>query len=233
MMHIAIVDDDETVQAFVAETLRGEGHLCSCYRSGLDLLAAAQRETFDLLIVDWNMPGMSGIHLVELAKSRIAACPPVIMLTNRSDKDDIALALNTGADDFIIKPESPVVILARVNALLRRSAVGGAAGQGPLQFGAYLFDTHHNVVKFGGEDIALTAKEFALAMLFFSNQNRPLSRAYIMEAVWKSVAELSTRTLDMHVSRIRTKLSLRLENGFSLRTVFGYGYRLETDHAQD
>jgi DNA-binding response OmpR family regulator len=105
--------------------------------------------------------------------------------------------------------------------------------QGPLQFGAYLFDAQRNVVKFGGEDIALTAKEFALAMLFFANQNRPLSRAYIMEAVWKSVAELSTRTLDMHVSRIRTKLSLRLENGFSLRTVFGYGYRLETDHAQD
>ncbi|QKR99769.1 response regulator transcription factor [Sphingomonas sp. CL5.1] len=230
-MHIALVDDDETMLDMVRHMLEEQGHRCFRCRSGRELMTALQRETFDLLIVDWNMPEMSGLEIIERVRSHLADPPPILMLTRRSDKDDIAHALNAGADDFIVKPETPVVFAARVNALLRRR--GGESDTGTLQFGPYRFDRVRDKVVFREETIALTSKEYALALLFFRNLNRALSRAYIMEFVWKSVADLSTRTLDMHVSRIRAKLSLRPENGFFLRTVFGYGYRLESAHAED
>lgn len=230
-MHIAVVDDEEAIRGFVTRALAESGHSCTSYRGGRALLSALARETFDLVIVDWNMPEMSGIEIIQSMHALLEERPPVIMLTSRSEKEDIAEALNEGADDFIVKPESPIVIAARVNALLRRTSGTAAAPQDEApRFGDYMFDKSRGAVLFGEREIMLTSKEFALALLLFSNQNRPLSRRYIMEAVWKSVADLSTRTLDMHISRIRTKLSLRPENGFSLRTVFGYGYRLEPSH---
>jgi DNA-binding response OmpR family regulator len=231
-MHIAIVDDDETILRFVSRALEEDSHRCTAFRSGRSFLSAISRETFDLLIVDWNMPEMSGIEIIQSLNAAQGDRPPIIMLTSRAEKEDIAAALNQGADDFIVKPESPVVISARVNALLRRS-MGNAHTADTLRFGSYMFDRRRNAVTFSDRDIVLTSKEFALALLLFMNQSRPLSRSYIMEAVWKSLADLSTRTLDMHISRIRTKLSLRSENGFCLRTVFGYGYRLEPSHEND
>ncbi len=229
-MHIAVVDDEEAIRGFVSRALSESGHSCASYRGGRALLSALAKETFDLVIMDWNMPEMSGIEIIRSMHALLENRPPIIMLTSRSEKEDIAEALNQGADDFIVKPESPIVIAARVNALLRRTSGGGVPQDEAPRFGGYMFDKSRGAVTFGDREIMLTSKEFALALLLFSNQDRPLSRRYIMEAVWKSVADLSTRTLDMHISRIRTKLSLRPENGFSLRTVFGYGYRLEPSH---
>jgi DNA-binding response OmpR family regulator len=148
------------------------------------------------------------------------------MFTSRTDKNDITAALDAGADDFIIKPESGTVIAARMNAILRRT-IGRPSDDRFETFGRYRFDRATETVTLDGEAIALTAKEFALARLFFASLGRPLSRAYILETIWKNVAELSTRTLDMHVSRVRAKLRLRAEHGYGLQTVFGYGYRLE------
>ncbi len=231
-MHIAVVDDDEDVLNFVEHVLTKDGHHCFLYRNGRSFLAALQRDTFDLFIIDWTMPEMSGMEIIQWVKTRLRPCPPVMMLTNRSENEEIAGALNAGADDFVVKPESAIVLSARVNALLRRHGMGEGAEDVPLLFGGYSFNRRSDVVTLGGDDIQLTSKEFSLALLFFSNLDRPLSRPYIMETVWMSIATLSTRTLDMHVSRIRAKLSLRPENGFSLRTIFGYGYRLEPYYAQ-
>lgn len=227
-MRIAVVDDDETSLEFVSRVLERQGHVCVTFQRSRDMPLALQRDTFDLLILDWNMPDVSGMDIVAWVKANLVAPPPIIMLTSRSDKDDIAAALNAGADDFIVKPESAVVIAARVDAVGRR-----ASGVPPVEsrvesFGPYVFDRLDETVTLHGEAIAVTSKEFALARLFFANTHKPLSRRYLMETVWKSVAELSTRTLDMHVSRIRSKLQLRSDNGYRLQTVFGYGYRLES-----
>ncbi|MCE7797210.1 response regulator transcription factor [Sphingobium sufflavum] len=231
-MHIAVIDDDEDMLKFVEDVLSRDGHRCLLYRNGRSFLAALQRETFDLFIVDWTMPEMSGMEVIQWVKTRLPQCPPVMMLTNRSQNEEIAGALNAGADDFVVKPESAIVLSARVNALLRRHGMGAGGDEAPIHFGGYSFDRRRDVVTLAGEEIQLTSKEFGLAFLFFSNLDRPLSRPYIMETVWLSVASLSTRTLDMHVSRIRAKLALRPENGFSLRTIFGYGYRLEPYYDQ-
>ncbi len=226
-MRIGIVDDDNDILDFVTGVLRASGHSCTPFRRSLDLVTALKRETFDLLVLDWNMPDMSGMDVIEWARGHVSPCPPVIMLTSRSDKDDIAAALNAGADDFIIKPETATIIQARVEALLRRTRALGVPDQHE-RFGRYMFDRLNEEVTLDGAVVTLTSKEFALAHTFFSNLHKPLSRGYLMENVWHSLADLSTRTLDMHVSRIRSKLQLRSDNGYRLLTVFGYGYRLET-----
>lgn len=226
-MKIGIVDDDETMLQFVSRLFDTEGVRCASFRRGRELISALARETFDLLILDWNMPDMDGMDILRWVQAQIQPCPQIIMLTSRSDKDDVAAALHAGADDYIVKPESAIVIAARVQAVLRR-VQPKAAPERFESFGAYVFDRVSEAVTLDGVPIVLTGKEFALAYLFFINQHKPLSRNYLMEAVWKSVADLTTRTLDMHVSRIRTKLQLRSENGFRLQTVFNYGYRLES-----
>lgn len=226
-MRIGVVDDDEASISFISQVLANRGHGCLPFRRGTDIIPALRDDTFDLLILDWNMPDMTGLDILIWARAQVERCPPVIMLTSRSDKEDIAAALNAGADDFIVKPESALVISARVDAVLRRTQT--PAPSSPEEFfGPYCFTRQDRRVTLHGEDVMLTSREFALAHLFFSSLHKPLSRRYIMDRVWKSMADLSTRTLDMHVSRIRAKMCLCADNGYRLETVFGFGYRLET-----
>jgi DNA-binding response OmpR family regulator len=226
MMRIAVVDDDAPTRSYLTQVLEAQGHNVTPFVNGREAISALTRDTFDLIIVDWNMPIVSGIEIISWARKNLEVHLPIIMLTNRSDEHDIVQALESGADDFIIKPEKASVISARVAALLRRTNVAQAA---PRQqaFGRFLFDSTSSSVSLDGEDIPMTSKEYALALAFFQNQHRALSRAYLLETIWNSVADLPTRTLDVHVSRIRAKLKLSRENGFRLQTIFGFGYRLE------
>ena len=225
-MRLAIVDDDEDLIEFVRDALERAGHRCSTHSSGTSLLAALRRETFDLLLLDWSLPDITGIDLLRRIRASDAAPAGIIMLTNRSDKDGIAEALRAGADDYIIKPESAVVIVARVEAVRRRSAPSPDGGRF-LRFDRYEFDRLTQTIRVGDEPVQLSGKEFALALLFFENIHRPMSRGYILETLWNSAADLPTRTLDMHVSKLRTKLRLRPENGYRIVAISGYGYRME------
>ena len=225
-MRVAVADDDETISAFLRALLEGRGHQVRVFVNGRALITQLQRDTFDLVILDWHMPEADGMAVLDWMRANMGAPPPVIMLTSRADKDDVASALNAGADDYVVKPEAGEVILARVEAVLRRTSPAPAPAR-YLDVGRYRLDRLANTVFFGGREEQLTAKEFALALLFFQNPNRPLSRAYLLDAVWNSVADLPTRTLDVHVSRIRAKLCLSAEQGYRVHTIFGYGYRLE------
>ncbi len=150
----------------------------------------------------------------------------MLLLTGRSAEADVVAGLGAGADDYVVKPLQPAVLLARVNALLRRAYP--AQGAGPIEtFGDYTFNLPAETITVRGEAVTVTAKEFALGLLLFRNIQRALSRAHILEAVWGRNPDLLTRTLDMHVSRVRSKLNLRPENGFRLIPVYSYGYRLE------
>ncbi len=226
-MRIALADDQPDELAWIETILRDSGHDCQTYRNGEEVVAALRRETFDLLLLDWNMPQMDGIQTLAWIQANIENPPPVIMLTSRDAKDDIVNALDHGASDFITKPEDANVVRARVAAALRRR---GSQRTDSAVFGSFRFFRATQSVEFGDVVTTLRAKEFDLARLLFENVDRPLSRSYLLQRIWNSSPDIETRTLDMHVSRIRSKLQLGPERGFVLRTVFGFGYRLDSSN---
>jgi DNA-binding response OmpR family regulator len=224
-MRIAILEDDPALADQMARALESGGHSPNLFHSGAALIVALKRDTFDLLVLDWNLPDMSGIDVMAWAREHLEGVPPTLFVTSRGDEADIVRALNLGADDYIVKPIKVAELLARVGALLRRSFPAQAADV--QEFGDVRFDMSRQSVIVRSAEVITTNKEFTLALLFFQNVNRPLSRAYLLDKIWGVSPDLQTRTLDAHVSRIRTKLNLRPEAGYRLSPVYSYGYRLE------
>ncbi len=223
-MRLAILDDDRELCAHVASIMRSSGHACFEFHSGEALQRSLLRESYDLLILDWELPDLSGVDLLAWARANLPAPPPVIMLAGGED-GEVVKDLAVGADDYVTKPVQTAVLKARVGALLRRSY--GATGTPRIEtFGEHVFDPMAMTVTVDGVAIGVTAKEFGLALLLFRNLNRPLSRAHIMEAVWGRSPDVPSRTLDAHVSQIRSRLFLRPEHGLRLASVYSFGYRL-------
>jgi DNA-binding response OmpR family regulator len=225
-MKVALLDDDESHNALVAGLLGPAGYDCVSFTHPERLLTELRRQTFDLLIIDWNMPDLSGIETLRRLDEMLSTPPPVLLLTSRSIEADLVEGLNAGADDYIVKPLQPQVLLARVNALARR-VYRPSTTQQVEQHGPYRMDPGAHTASWEDHVEALTPKEFQLATILFNNLARPLSREYLLRRVWGQRPDLETRTLDAHVSRLRSKLQLRPANGFRLTTVYGFGYRLE------
>jgi len=224
-MRIAILEDDPALADQMAHALQGAGHSSQLFRTGAALVTALKRDTFDMLVLDWNLPDMSGIEVLGWTRDHLESVPPILFVTSRGDEADIVRALDLGADDYVVKPIKVAELQARVGALLRRSFPTQAADF--QQFGDIRFDIARQSVRIDGEEILVTNKEFSLALLLFQNLDRPLSRAYLLDKIWGVSPDLQTRTLDAHVSRIRSKLRLRPEAGYRLAPVYSYGYRLE------
>jgi DNA-binding response OmpR family regulator len=225
-MRIGILDDDQSQTEFATLTLSAAGHSCHAFARGAALVQELRRQTFDLLVLDWNVPDMPGDEVLAWTRKNLVANVPVLFMTSRDQESDIVAALSAGADDYVVKPVPPRILLARVNTLLRRAYLQGATSTRET-FGDYIFDLNANQVSLRGENIPITQKEFELALLFFRNLARPLSRSHIVEMVWKHTVDLPSRTMDTHVSLIRTKLNLRPQNGYRLAPIYSYGYRLE------
>lgn len=225
-MRIAILDDDQNLLDLTVATLTDAGHFCHPFNSGKAMMHQLHRESFDLLILDWQVPDLSGTEILHWVREKLSSTLPVLFMTNRSAEDDIVAGLAAGADDYMIKPIRRAELVARVGALLRRAYPTQVETELVI-FGDYEFDIRASRAKFKTTAIELTQKEFDLALLLFQNLGRPLSRAYILEAVWSRDIEIPSRTMDTHISRVRTKLDLRPENGYRLAPVYSYGYRLE------
>lgn len=226
-MQVALLDDDETHNALTRGLLEAAGWTCACFTRPQDFLTAFRRQTFDLVMVDWNMPGMDGLQVIAALNGLPATPPPVLLVTSRSQESDVVAGLNAGADDYIVKPADPAVLLARVNALVRR-LTRTLSTDAAETFGLYRLDPASDTVHVDDEAVVMTAKEFQLARQLFANVGRALSREYLLHKIWGQRPDLESRTLDAHVSRVRSKLSLRPDNGFRLVTVYGFGYRLES-----
>jgi len=224
-MKIAVLDDDPVQLESIANVVQAAGYRATLFSRAQTLISALRKDTYDLLIVDWNLPDRSGIEVISWVRAIVKPPPPMLLVTSRAEDEDIVAGLNAGADDYLPKPLSPAVLEARIKALMRR-----AYAQTTLEAEAYgdvAFHEATNSVTRDGLTVVLTAKEFALARLLFRHLHRPLSRTYILENVWGNEPNLNSRSLDMHISRIRTKLSLRPEKGFRLTPIYSYGYRLE------
>jgi DNA-binding response OmpR family regulator len=225
-MRIAVLDNDRSQADLICQVLTSAGHVCQSFDSGKDLLGQLRKDSVDMLILDWQVADMNGTEVLRRAKEKLPATTPMMFLTSSSAEDDIVAGIGAGADDYMVKPLRRGELVARVQALLRR-AYPAQNGAEQLQFGPYIFETRPGRLLMDGNVIDVTHKEFYLALLFFRNIGRPLSRAYIHEAVWIRETAVPSRTMDTHVSRVRNKLQLRPENGFRLVPVYSYGYRLE------
>ena len=229
-MRIAILDDEpaelELLSSVLCSHIMPDGTLpiCWSFSNGRDLLRALKSETFDLVILDWQLADIRGVQVLQWIKEFLKPAVPVIMLSSRKTEDDVVQALNAGASEYIIKPFRRAELLARLNNVLRQHLPD--SGGGRLSFGSIRFDVQQGQVSINGAVACLTLREFNLALLMFNNQGRPLSRSYLYEHLWARSEKFSSRTLDTHIYRIRNKLQLTSAFGWVLSTVYGYGYRL-------
>jgi DNA-binding response OmpR family regulator len=224
-MRIAILEDDAVQAALVEQTGIAAGHDCHLFADGDALVKACRHESFDLFVLDWEVPGLSGRQVLDWIRANVAGSVPVMFCTGRLEADDVVSALQAGADDYMKKPVNPRELRGRIAALLRRAYP--ERNSALMEFAPYVFDTRARRVRMAGAEVKLTDKEFDLALFLFRNAGRLVSRGHLLEAVWGLSERMESRTLDTHFSRLRSKLKLRPENGFRLVPVYSYGYRLE------
>jgi DNA-binding response OmpR family regulator len=232
-VRIGLLEDDVHQAHAMQVWLEAAGHECRVFPSGTAFREAVREAHFDLLILDWLLPDTNGIEILQWLRSQCDWQVPVIFVTRMDKEEDVVLALGQGADDYMTKPVKPLEMLARITALSRR-AHPQQERPADLTIGPYRFNINSRTLEHAGERVDLTHKEFDLALFLFRNPGRLLSRGKILETVWGTTAELNTRTVDTHISRIRNKLGLLPENGWRLSAVYQHGYRLERlDKASD
>lgn len=225
-MNIASVEDDPSQAELIQQILIDAGHECDSFSGGKAFLRAMRERAYDLLVMDWQLPDISGYEVVAHVRQQSGQYPPILFLTSRSLEEDIVTGLAGGADDYMIKPVRRGELVARVTALLRRSYPAAPVND-DIMVGGYRIDPVARTVSLKGEEIDIAPREFDLALYLFRNMDRLLPRDVVEQAVWGRSLGAGSRTLDTHLSRVRIKLGLRPENGVRLSSVYSYGYRFE------
>ena len=225
---ILVVDDEPDIIALVAYHLVKHGYRVSTASDGNEAVRAARQERPALIILDLMLPGKSGYEVLEelrgAADTRETA---VLMLTARREEEDRVRGLALGADDYLTKPFSPQELVLRVAAILRRTTRSGAGNV--LKIGPIEIHRDEHRVRVDGNDVELTATEYKLLLLLAERRGRVQDRAKLLESVWEAAPDIQTRTVDMHVQRLRSKLGVA---GEAIETVRGFGYRLRTANTQ-
>ncbi len=224
-MRIAILEDDPDQLALIKRWVAEDGHDVHPFQDGRAIMKQAGRESFDLFILDWQVPDVSGADVLKWLRANVSKSVPVLFVTVRDSEQDIVFALEQGADDYMVKPVRRQELVARLHALLRRAYPREEQKQ--LSFPPFEIDTQRNEVSRNGAKIELTPKEFELTVALFRNLGRLMSRGHLQETVWGRSGDLATRTVDTHVSQVRKKLDLRPESGYRVVPIYNYGYRLE------
>lgn len=225
-MNIAIVEDDPIQTTLICRWLEEAGHDCHCYSDGESFLTAPPVTSHQLLLLDWELPGHSGLDVLNRIRSEQNQYIPVIFVTKRNGEHDIVKALRSGADDYLTKPARQQELLARIEAIARRSAKQ-SDNDGVESIGPFTIHQHSRLLQRNGQSLELTQKEFALAIHLLRNIGKLLTREELLDKVWGHANNLNTRTVDTHISRVRKKLKLIPEQGWQLGAIYQYGYRLD------
>jgi two-component system phosphate regulon response regulator PhoB len=220
---ILVVDDEPDITALVAYHLAKAGYRVSTAATGPDALKAAREERPDIVVLDLMLPGVSGYDvLAELRRREETREVGVILLTARREEADRIRGLSLGADDYLTKPFSPQELSLRVQAVLRRLGSPAVSAGSTLAAGPISIDRSAHRVTIGGQELTLTATEYKLLLTLIERRGRVQTRPQLLETVWEAQPDIQTRTVDMHVQRLRTKLG---DAGKLIETVRGFGYR--------
>ncbi len=225
MTRVLVVEDEDSISEPLAYMLRKEGFEVSVADTGPAGLAAFDREGADLVLLDLMLPGLSGTEVCRELRTRSDV--PVIMLTARDSEVDKVVGLELGADDYVTKPFSHRELVARIRAVLRRHGATTVEEDAILEAGPVRMDVDRHLVTVDGEPVQLPLKEFDLLELLLRNVGRVLTRGQIIDRVWGSVYVGDTKTLDVHVKRLRSKIEPDPASPQHLLTVRGLGYKLD------
>jgi len=223
--HILIVEDEESLSEPLAFILEREGYRVTVADDGPSALAAFDKTGADLVLLDLMLPGIPGTEVCRVIRTRSQV--PIVMLTAKDSEVDIVVGLELGADDYVTKPYSTRELLARIRAVLRRRVDPDDLSDSMLEAGDIRMDVERHVVTVRGDDVAMPLKEFELLELLMRNAGRVLTRGQLIDRVWGSDYFGDTKTLDVHIKRIRSKIEAVPSEPKALVTVRGLGYRIE------
>jgi DNA-binding response OmpR family regulator len=228
MPTIAYLEDEAEIAAATRDFLQQHGYQVTLFSKGLECARAVERGSFDVCLLDWAVPDMSGADVLTAIKLHLKeAAPPVVFLTGRDSEADMLQIFAAGADDYIVKPPHPALLLARLQAVLRRAGVTANANEAAQSWGDLSANFNRGTISLHGQVVSLGRHEAALAMLFLQNIGNLFSRERLIQNVFGLNEHVETRALDVHISTLRRKLELRPESGWRLVSVYGLGYRLE------
>lgn len=225
--NILIIDDEPDLVELITYNLKKEGYIASCAVDGEDALQKIKKEQFDLIILDLMLPGIQGMELCRLLRTNPKTEQiPIIMLTAKGEEIDKIQGLETGADDYMTKPFSPKELIARVNAVLRRSG-NKLAKENIIRIGELRIDLQQYTVHKGETPLHLSATEFKLLLYLVERRGRVFSRDQLLDAVWKDNSYVEPRTVDVHIRRIRTQIEDDPAEPVYIKTRRGVGYYVE------
>ena len=234
-MRIGLLEDDLSQIELISLWANEAGDQLQSYTTGKSFREAMNQEEFDLLVLDWHLPDTTGIEELDWLRDERASDTPVIFITSRDSEESVVEALDHGADDYMVKPVQKSITLARIKALQRRNQIRETAENNALEadakpgieiFDPYEINESERSISVNGEAKKLTNKEFELAAYLFQNAGCLVSRDYLLEHIWGTRADLNTRTVDTHISRIRSKLGINPAVGWQLSSIYQRGYRL-------
>ena len=226
MTRILVVEDEESFSDPLSYLLEKEGYDVTITGTGTDGLAEFDRNGADLVLLDLMLPGMSGVDVCRALRQRSSV--PVIMLTAKDSEVDKVVGLELGADDYVTKPYSGRELLARIKAVLRRLSEPEELLPSTIESGPVRMDVERHTVSVDGEPVSLPLKEFELLEMLLRNAGRVLTRGQLIDRVWGSDYVGDTKTLDVHVKRLRAKIEPKPSNPQHIVTVRGLGYKFET-----
>ncbi len=226
MTRILVVEDEESFSEALGFMLRREGFDVVLAGTGPDAVASFERDSPDLVLLDLMLPGMTGTDVCRVIRSRSTV--PIIMVTARDSELDKVLGLELGADDYVTKPFSSRELVARIRAVLRRNSDDDQGDHAIVEAGPVRIDTERHTVEVRGQVVAMPLKEFDLLTYLVSHAGRVLTRAQLIDRIWGSDYVGDTKTLDVHVKRLRAKVEADPGNPTHLVTVRGLGYKFES-----
>jgi two-component system, OmpR family, response regulator RegX3 len=226
MAKILVVEDEETLAEAIAFLLGKEGFEVTVAATGPDAIAQFEKSGADLILLDLMLPGLSGTEVCRQIRAKSAV--PIIMLTAKDSEIDKVVGLEIGADDYVTKPYSSRELIARIRAVLRRGELLDSADEGAvLEVGPVRMDTDRHVISVNGAQVAIPLKEFELLEFLMRNAGRVLTRIQLIDRVWGSDYVGDTKTLDVHIKRLRAKIEKDPANPEFIQTVRGMGYKME------